>query len=78
MIIRTSKEEEKENQISNLTDLILVEATIECTNYKECESIDGADDAECLAVEAYANGWRVINDEVFCRKCVRNLKAKKK
>ena len=68
----------KEEQINELTDYVMVEAIIECTNYNTCKSVEGDYDDSSLAENVYAKGWRVINGDVLCQKCVRKLNAKKK
>jgi hypothetical protein len=73
-----NRKQNKEDQISEITNFVHVEATIECNNYNTCKSIEGDYDEETLAQDVYVKGWRVIDGDILCRSCVRKLKAKQK
>ena len=64
---------ERQESIFELSGFIQVEATIEC-GMVWCKSILGGDDEDSVSEDAHANGWRVVDGNVVCKKCLRKMK----
>ncbi len=70
---------EKEMQLKGLSEAVIIEASIECSE-NECNHAAGGwfDDEEQAAKDFFDRGWRVdVSDYPYCPRCWKQLKSEK-